>query len=233
MSMVFKLTGMQTVSPTRRVPGVSLFPGGYGADSHTMLLHKLDEGEGTIAVDYSGQGNDGEILGAQWDSGKYGYGLYCDGVNDHMVVPHDPTLNLPADFCIEAWIWMEFSFNQRIIEKPGAYDIRITQIPFLNIIRFDAGVWNAGVRQNIQTQWNYDLEVWTHVAFRRDTDGYLSLVIDGVEDAVSGTPYDPPDAVSDDLYIGRGAGGYYFQGFMDEVRVSDCFRELSELDPNT
>ena len=232
MSTAFKLSSMRRGPSAGRAPEYSLFPGGYDPAPETVLLLKMDEGEGTLAEDFSGQNNDAEIVGASWDTGKYGYGLYLDGVNDHLLVQHDLVLNLPADFCIEAWIWMEFSFDQRVIEKPGAYDIRITQIPFFNIIRFDAGIWNGGSRVNIQTQWNYDLEVWTHVAFRRDTDGYLSLVIDGVEDAVSGSPHDPADATADSLYIGRGEGGYYFQGRMDEMRISNRFRELSELDPN-
>jgi hypothetical protein len=233
MSTVFQLSSMRRGTSAGRAPEYSLFPGGYDPDPETVLLLKMDEGEGQVAADYSGENNDAEIIGASWDTGRYGYGLYHDGVNDHLFIKHNPMLNLTGEFCIEAWVWMEFSFNQRIIEKPGSYDIRITQIPFIDIIRFDAGVWNTGIRQNVQTQWNYDLEEWTHVAFRRDADGFLSLVIDGVEDAVSSSTCDPPDAGDGDLFIGRGAGGYYFQGRMDEMRISNRFRELSELDPNT
>ncbi len=237
MSMVFKLTSVKGIAPTQRVPAISLFPGGYDADPNAMILLKLDEGEGIRAVDYSDQRNDGEILGPQWTQGRYGYGLHFDGINDSVIVPHHPALNLrnqgAGDFCIEAWVKIEFSFQQMIVNKPDAYYMGFIQIPGRTPrIKFRGGVWVSGVKREISTQWNYELNEWLHVAFQRNQQGYLSLIVDGNEDAVSEIPYDPPDVNEKDLLIGRGVTDQFFQGDLDEIRLSDCYRALSSLDPN-
>jgi len=238
MSMVFKLTSVKGIAPTRRVPRISLFPGGYDGDRNAMLLLKLDEGEGVRAVDYSDQGNDGEILGAKWTSGKYGYGLHFDGINDRVIIPYDPTLNLrnngAGDFCIEAWAKIEFDGTQRIVEKPNAYYLGLLQHgkKKKREIRFNAGIWTDGELRQISTGWNYKLDEWLHVAFQRNQAGYLSLIVNGVEDAVSEFICAPPDINENDLFIGSGVGGHYFQGDMDEIRLSDCYREIASLDPN-
>jgi hypothetical protein len=41
----------------------------HGVDPETMLLYHFDEGVGTVAVDSSGNGHDGEIAGGKWIKG--------------------------------------------------------------------------------------------------------------------------------------------------------------------
>ena len=176
MSMVFKLSSIRRSVSTERVPGYSLIPGGYDPDVNTMLLLKLDEGEGTQAVDYSDQGNHGDIQGPQWTWGKYGYGLELDGINDRVVVPHNPTLNLASDLCIEAWVNIAYRSTQRIVEKPDAYYLEVLKHGGGNDqIKFQGGIWAASTLYEIETIWFYNLEAWIHVAFQRNTNGYLSL----------------------------------------------------------
>jgi Concanavalin A-like lectin/glucanases superfamily len=231
MRRAFGLSAMGA-SPVPRVPRMSLFPGGYDADPDTVLLLKLDEGEETTAVDFSDYHNHGVIESAQWDSGRYGYGLRFDGINDRIIVPHSPELEL-SEFCIEAWVWPEYSGTQRIIEKPGSYFFGLSQSGGKNRqVRFNAGIWTGGALQQVATGWNYSIDGWLHVAFQRDQAGYLSLVVNGVEDAVSPFTTGPPDASPSELLIGCGEGGYFFQGVMDEMRISNVYRAMPSLDPN-
>ena len=233
---------------SRRVPGISLFPGGYDPDSNTMLLLKLDEGLGSIVVDYSDQANHGQITGAQWVPGRYGYGLYFDAINDSLVIPHHTTLNLQnqgeGDFCIEAWVNVPFSyfFQPRgvggvIVEKLGAYFLEAIESggtpPWTKKTKFRAWVWNSGIKKELTTVWKYPLDEWLHVAFQRDQAGYLSLIVNGVQDVISSFTCDPPDVNENDVLVGYGPDGFDLKGDLDEVRLSDCYRDLSTLDPNT
>lgn len=232
MNRAFGLSAIGA-TPTERVPKVSLFPGGYDADPDTVLLLKLDEGEGVRAVDYSDYGNTGEIIGASWDAGRYGYGLHFDGINDHVVIPHKPTLDLAGEFCIETYVRVEYDGAQRIVEKPGSYFLGLLQKGAKERrVKFTAGVWTGGALSQISTGWDYEILERLHVAFQRDQAGYLSLVADGIEDTVSAFTVAPPDANTNDIYIGRGERGYFFQGDMDEVRISNVYRAIPGLDPN-
>lgn len=231
MRRAFGLSAIGT-APVQRVPRMSLFPGGYEADPDTALLLKCDEGEGVTASDFSDYHNHGAVQSAQWDSGKYGYGLRFDGINDRVVVPDAPVLNL-SEFCIEAWVWLGYSGTQRVIEKPGSYFLGLSQSGGKNRqVRFGAGIWSGGALQQVATGWNYAIEGWLHVAFQRDQAGYLSLAVNGVEDAVSPFTTGPPDTGASELLIGCGEGGYFFQGVMDEVRISSIYRPIAALDPN-
>ena len=230
MNKAFGLSAIGTAE-AGRAPRISLFPGGYDRDPNTVLLLKLDDGEGITAVDYSDYHNHGEIQSALWDSGRYGYGLHFDGINDRIVVPHNPIFNL-SEFCMEAWVWPEYSGTQRIIEKSGSFFLGLSQQGQKDRqVKFDAGIWAGGAIKQISTGWNYGIEGWIHVAFERNQAGHLSLVVNGIEDAVSAFATSSPDANTNDLLIGCGSGGYFYQGIMDEVRISNIYRAISGLDP--
>ena len=79
----------------------------------------LDEGKGTIARDTSGNGNHGEITGCRWVTGRKGTALAFGGgvapevgagqggdpnVQDLVVVPHAPSLDLPEEITLVFWL---------------------------------------------------------------------------------------------------------------------------------
>ncbi len=67
-----------------------------------VLYLPFDEGSGTIAKDYSGNGNDGTLCngatcgvqGPTWTTGKVGGALSFDGVDDYVIVPDSASLNI-------------------------------------------------------------------------------------------------------------------------------------------
>ena len=48
------------------------------------MYYKFDAGEGNIVYDYSGNNNDGTIIGASWTTGKFGNALSFDGIDDYV-----------------------------------------------------------------------------------------------------------------------------------------------------
>jgi len=93
----------------------------------------FDEGDGTIAHDTSGEGNDGTLYDAnttnddgntppQWIDGKFGKALEFDGVDDYVKVPDSASLDIYPSFTLSCWVkWIEFSDVDKILDKtkPG------------------------------------------------------------------------------------------------------------------
>jgi Concanavalin A-like lectin/glucanases superfamily/VanZ like family len=68
--------------------------------------YDFDEGAGSVLNDISGHGNTGQIRGATWTSqGKFGGALAFDGVDNVVVIPHSPSLDLTSAMTLEAWIY--------------------------------------------------------------------------------------------------------------------------------
>ena len=73
-----------------------------------LLLHyTFDEGEGDIATDASGNGNDGKIHQATYVPSPRGHALHFDGVDDHVVAPGRESLSVSGDMTIEVWLRAE------------------------------------------------------------------------------------------------------------------------------
>ncbi|KXK30711.1 MAG: hypothetical protein UZ01_01223 [Candidatus Brocadia sinica] len=63
--------------------------------------YMFDEGSGLVAIDSSGNGNDGVIQGATWTVGKSGSGLSFNGVSDYVSTPRINN----EELSIAAWFY--------------------------------------------------------------------------------------------------------------------------------
>ena len=70
----------------------------------TVLYLPGYPGSGNTIYDFSGQGNDGAITGAEWARNSRGlWYLDFDGVADHVIIAHDSSLSFAGDFSISVW----------------------------------------------------------------------------------------------------------------------------------
>ena len=61
---------------------------GYSAKLEGLLLLLLfEEGQGGVTEDISGNGYQGDIVGAKWTKGKFGKALEFNGKSDNVQVP--------------------------------------------------------------------------------------------------------------------------------------------------
>ena len=83
----------------------------------------FEEGQGQIAHDRSGSGNDGVIHGAQWRKGEFGTALWFDGVKDYVEIKDAPSLNFTGGFTLEAWVNADRIFHAaKIVCKRGKHE---------------------------------------------------------------------------------------------------------------
>jgi len=216
------------------LPQVSADPIGMVANWH------FDEGIGSMIYDETANDNDGTFSG-----GKFGNALKFDGLNDYVNIPDDSTLEITGDITLEAWININsFStsagYHMYIIGKDSvgqrSYGIGVDltwsqpRKPF--VIMFHSGgsykiSW--GLNQLVTNQWYHIAGVFD------ETNDQLNLYVNGIPQTMQ-TDTSTIYAGIADLRIGaRQYSGHecYFNGLIDEVRISNTVRYSGGFSPQT
>lgn len=206
--------------------------GEFLRDSHTLALFHFNEGEGSASADSSGGGYDAQLNGATWAEGYFGNGLFFDGVNDWVEIQADSNFvfNMASEsFSVECFFRTDTVSHALIFkgfedaDNDVDYGVLIDQGGRLEVEGFGSG----GPRVSDGS--------WHHVAFTYDhTDSKGRLYVDGIQVWIrdwintNGSMGDRP------VILGaaeQSVGGLfqYFEGYLDEVRISDIVRHPWEF----
>jgi hypothetical protein len=183
---------------------------------------RLDEGEGTQALDSSGNGFHGTVSsGGRWIEGKVGGALSFDGVGTVVTVPDDDRLRISGDITIAFWV------NKR---TPGGDYQRLVGKGDLQIRNY--GVWTGGGERdrilwqqydsagkgvlNLAGQKSLTIGGWNHVAAVVEGNR-ASIYVDGLLDAQAERTA-PAGVSSAPFTLGFPIHGF-FAGALDDVRV--------------
>jgi hyaluronate lyase len=192
-------------------------------DATALVGHwKLDEGEGLVARDVSGNGHTGSIWYAAWREVEGRRGLHFDGVSSRVVIPHAADLALTGDISICAWIRKQRSNEgQRwdcvLAKNPGSwdYDLLTSKARSNQLAFYSSATQPQEVYSGQTLQWG----MWQHVAASRCGDE-VTCFIDGVATSISKMPGALPSS-DGDLIIGHdGAPG---RGFGMHGMISDVW----------
>jgi len=191
----------------------------------------FDEGIGSVANDKTSNNNDGFLSG-----GKFGNALVFDGLSNYVSVP-DTTLSIAGPFTVEAWIYRnalgDLDYVLSKDDGPGAPGSNYNLLSFSGnkLALFLKGIASGGVATKGTAYWDSGgggivgitpilVGDWHHVAGVY-TGSVLEVYLDGVLDGsvpVTGSPY----TNTADLWIGnRKYSPGYFNGKIDEVRISN------------
>jgi hypothetical protein len=190
---------------------------------------KLDKGQGTIANDSSGQGNNGVFGNTPiWTTGRIGGALKFDGVNDYVNFGK----NIPQTSTLSAFAWIKHvpdSSNRCILSRGGYSDgwrLCIDQVSFnsnpwlqltcgsdtapsININRYDVQLTSS--------------DTWQHVGWT--WDGTTARLYLNGQEIESGTNASCTNLgikdTSESLKAGIGRYQYLFNGTIDEIRLYD------------
>jgi hypothetical protein len=197
-----------------------------------VAYYKFDSGEGNIAYDYSGSGNDGTIIGATWIQGKFGSALNFDGVGDYVKIPHSDVFSFGGvqPFTLSAWIKSEIPQGIRgnpVVVKEGSYGFHFDHIEqrFRGSVVFhsNGAGHSAGYVAITEGVWHHVVGVYA--------PPYLLVYLDGDRAAMNYVGYLGIDPNTLDLLIGGsrivdGELTRWFKGIIDEVRIYN--RALSD-----
>jgi hypothetical protein len=216
-------------------PSLLLAAGVARADIETGLVayYPFDEGSGGTAVDATGSGNDGALMGdPQWVGGKIRGALEFDGVDDYVSISRV----VQGDFTLAAWIKTDtpgINLGDQAYQGSGLIwsDVGGVASDFVFAVLGTKLSFFCG---NPDLSINSDRDVvtsdWVHVVATRSAQQQrISIYIDGtLENSADHANTGPLDAQPLIAIGGNTLDSRYYTGLVDEVRLYD--RVLSEED---
>ena len=196
------------------------------SDPNLICWWKLDEGQGTTAIDWSGHGNHGTLVnGPKWVPGYDEGALEMDGSDD--CVDFGSALGLPygrserslcgwgkADSIADGWRWIA-SYGSSAVAG---------QALFIGMNAND--LVGGGMYDDV---WAYDfweVDVWHHICLTYD-GSTARLYADGIEVASEAKEW---DLALSSAYIGRQVSYLEFwDGMVDDVRIYDKVLSPDEI----
>jgi hypothetical protein len=202
------------------------------SDSSLVGYWTFDEGSGTMAYDYSGNGNDGTWYGSlsssnetHYNAGRVGsWAGYFDGTGNFINAGSAAVLDNLTAYTMTAWVNLANVGNYlRIFSKNGIvrFETRNSGIPdkayLFGSHRFSGNEANSSASDRINTG------TWYYVALTFDaTEKKNHLFTNGVEVA-SGATTGIGTLSSDAAYnltLGAETGGtYLWSGLIDDARI--------------
>ena len=186
---------------------------GVPYDRSLVGYWNLNEGSGAVAYDSTGNGNNGTLTGASWVDGKYGKALTFDGASNKVDCGNNASLrvqNLTVSFWFNS---VNSTTDERAIVDKGwangfACGHQTSKLYFLGR-KADTSAEQLYGLTNLTAGWNFYTATYNGII--------LTLYLNGA--------YDNSDNVSlvfnhaANLLIGKNAGGGYYEGIVDDVRV--------------
>jgi len=205
------------------------------ADPNLMGWWKFDEGEGTTALDWSGQGNHGEIHGGiEWIDGYDGGALRLNGFNGYVSLPIGELISSMSSATFTTWV--NFSNTggawQRIFDfgsGTGTYIFLCPRTGTDGPMR--VAIQTGGGGESLIDSPNTLPSGWHHVAVVIRSAN-MQLYLDGAA-AVSGSTSVVPSDLgrTGSNWLGRSqyAADAYFSGSLDDFRIYDYVLSAEEI----
>ncbi len=205
-----------------------------------LIAHwSFDEGKGGIAHDSVG-GNHGQIHGADWTEGRAGSALEFDGEKSYVRVKHSDDFNL-TELTISAWIYLKAYPEGFPIGSGGivgknhytesVYSLRIghgRKLHYRVYGPFGEGGAYSHFDYGRLNQYEAELNTWRHITVTQG-GSRVRFYVDGLLD----TEYEEsrhPGINNFDVFIGAvSAGGRFFEGIIDEVKIYKGVLEQEDI----
>lgn len=214
----------------------NLTTGKLKVDNGTVAYYNLDEtgGSGAYIKDLSFNGNHGTPTGTSVTNGISNKARSFNGSSDYVLIPDSSTFNV-SSLTIEAWVYSsDFNQNGFIFEKTigGAVNTQYSCFFASGNIFYFRTYNSSGTVHNLSfTTSSYFIpNQWNHVACAYLQGVGKAVLVNGKVAAVA--------AYSETLRTGSGTSiigaygsgtSYFFNGKIDEVRVSNVARSFYEL----
>ncbi|MBT3865707.1 LamG domain-containing protein [Candidatus Woesearchaeota archaeon] len=156
-----------------------------------------------------------------WSAGKYGSAVELYGDANYIQIPYSTNLEFTDQFTLEFWFYptnMDLE-DQRLVHKSGSWGA----YTHLGGLVFFVDTTESGGGREIIVE-PLSSGSWYHFAGSYDGQN-MFMYVDGVE--VDDSPKalaENIDTSSAKLFIGSDGGAKFFNGLIDEIRVSDYAR---------
>jgi hypothetical protein len=186
-------------------------------NSNLVLYLPMDENEGEVAYDLSGNENNGILNGANWIEGFTGYGLSFDGVDDLVTVKNQNILESQNSLTISAWVKIGQNTPLRYFIVSNGFGIFQGQ----KSIGLAISVPNTNNAQSI-----INLSSWNFITGTFDGT-QISWYVNGSKETQMEWPGTMATNIGRDLVFGY-FNSEYWEGSLDEVAIWN--RALSDVE---
>jgi len=187
----------------------------------------FDDGKGDVAEDYSGNGNDGKLMGApKWVTGKFGEALELNGASDWVDMGNDPILKpeTNGNGDVTFVVWYKWDGGNYVLSTGGqtsSTGVAITHDPGAGTIWFgvSTGKKTAGTGY---VSYEQPGKGWHHLAGSYDDKkGEFVTYVDGKVFEKAQASDNAVDNKFDSLHVGKpnNTDAYFLQGIIDEVAI--------------
>ncbi len=206
------------------VLGGLLVASAWADDEGLVAYYPFNEGAGAVAVDKSGSGNDGRVVGdVRWARGRYGSALELGGTDGYVDCGAGGSLDIGAAGTIAVWCrpasvrgglvnWSTGSgwSDERLVLAVNTYG---------GGARLLACMADGKGFQQFRTFSELRPGEWTHLAFAFDGKS-VQVYQDGLLNSSTRQAV-KPEIENVPLWLGRcqGLGEECFHGLLDEVRI--------------
>ncbi|UCF17857.1 MAG: LamG domain-containing protein, partial [Phycisphaerales bacterium] len=192
----------------------------------------LDEGQGATAVDWSGHGNHGTIVGgAQWADGYQCTALCFDGSASYVLIPHSDGLKVinQGDFAVASWIKLDvISGQHNFFQQADGNGTGRSWLFIQNNGEIQSWLGGSATASGVFPV----AGTWYHVAVVVTEAGTADIVQMYVNGAASGTPEqnDLEDSEGDYVIgVNKNLTSQWFNGLIDDVRFYDKSLTAAEI----
>jgi hypothetical protein len=193
----------------------------------------FDDGAGTVALDSSGYGNDGILMGdPQWAAGIIGGALDFDGVDDYVDCSNNTIFSITDAFSLSVWInWRAATGDWQTVVAKGDNAWRLARGGG-DTQTMDFGFTDGGDRGwlAVRSAGEVPLGEWHHVTATIDKIEGAKIYLDGVLDG--NNPDTGGITVGDyPVFIGDNSQqtGRFWDGLIDDVRIYSRVLSADEI----
>ena len=137
-----------------------------------------------------------------------------DGNDDYLAGKDTSTLDMSTGVTMECWVYPNsLSSSIRFISKGIS--------PAVYALGYNSTVFAIINGTTISTSKQIPLNQWTHISFKYNSSGAYTLFLNGVRITLGTTNLGLITNSSDSLYIGGSSSITDFNGYIDEVRITD------------
>jgi len=138
----------------------------------------FDEGDGSVATDVSGNGNDGTIVGAEWQAGQMGSALNFDGTGAYVDIPAAAWDTIEQQATVSVWLYIDSTVTQNpftfaAYQDPavGASRVMSAHVLWGNTLYLDTGGDGSNYdRISKVAQAGDYADAWIHWAFVKNAE---------------------------------------------------------------
>jgi len=181
---------------------------------------KMDDLVNGNTTDSSGQKNNGSVIGATFNSGRWDKGYYFDGATANIEILNAPELEVLPAITFMAWVYPESGIadGDIVINKENEYESSWNSDGWKTAVRTDSNNWwwstGTGADTVTLNKWVHLVSIWADARILQ----YVNGVLKTNQSQPGSTTYDSNSS----LRIGRratAAPAYHFVGKIDEVRI--------------